>query len=115
MKRLVTFPSKYGETIIEIDEPVPTGGEVRVARPGVVERASEEFETALQRIQPAVKVITETLHDLNNPEEITVEFGIKLSATAGAFIASADAESNFTVTVLWKNPNLRPQDEQQDQ
>jgi Trypsin-co-occurring domain 1 len=34
---------------------------------------------------------------------IQVEFGIKLSATAGAFLASMATESNFRVNLPWKH------------
>jgi hypothetical protein len=105
MKRLVVFPSKYGDTVVEIDEPEPVGGEERAARwDGVIEKVDQEFDMALKRIQPAVRLITESLNDFNNPDEITVEFGIKMSAKAGAVIASADAEANFTIKISWKKP-----------
>jgi len=37
-----------------------------------------------------------------SPSEIGVEFGIKVSADAKAYIASAGGEANFKVTLIWK-------------
>ena len=37
----------------------------------------------------------------NAPDEIEVAFGVKLTTTAGAVIASAAAEANFDVTLRW--------------
>jgi len=39
------------------------------------------------------------LHDA--PNEIQVNFGLKLSADAGAGLAAAGAEANYTVTLKW--------------
>ncbi|MGH2593215.1 MAG: CU044_2847 family protein [Anaerolineae bacterium] len=39
------------------------------------------------------------MHDA--PDEVGVEFGIKLNAEAGAFVALAGAEANYKVTLKW--------------
>lgn len=105
MKRLIEFLQEDGtELVIEVDEPVPDGGVVRAARPGdVVQRASQTFEAALSRIKPMASGIVTTLQDLaQSPDEIQVEFGVKLSASAGAVLAAAGVEGNYKVTVIWK-------------
>ena len=104
MKRLVEFPLQDGGTMfVEVDEPEPPGGVVRAARPSdVVEKAKETLEDALDKIKPAAESIIDKLRGLHDePDEIEVEFGIKLSAEAGAFIASAGVEANYTVTLKW--------------
>jgi len=41
--------------------------------------------------------------NLREPAQIAVvEFGVKLSAEAGAFIASVATETNFKVTQTWR-------------
>lgn len=104
MKRLVEFPLEDGSTaIVEVDEP-ETDGVRRVARAGeIAEKAGQTFETALEKIRPAASAIVAKLRDLSvAPDLIGVEFGIKLSAKAGAIFASADSEANFKVTLTWK-------------
>ena len=38
----------------------------------------------------------------NAPDEVQVEFGIVLSAEAGAVLAAASAGANYKVTMTWK-------------
>ena len=46
--------------------------------------------------------VVEKLRSIGNrPDEIEISFGVKLSTTAGAVIASATAEANFDVTMRW--------------
>ncbi len=104
MKRLIEFPLQDGGTmVVEVDEPEPPGGVVRAARPGdVAEKAKETFEDALDKIKPAAQSIITRLRGLSDePDEIAVEFGIKLNAAAGAFIASAGVEANYKVSLKW--------------
>ena len=105
MKRLIKFPLQDGgSVIVEVDEPTPEGV-IRAACPGeVVAKAKETLEDALDKIQPAAQAIIAKLRGLPDaPDEIGVEFGIKLSAQAGAFIASAGVEANYKVTLKWAN------------
>ena len=110
MKRLIEFPLQEGGTmLVEVDEPegfaetTMRGGVVKAARPSeIVDKAKDTFEDALDKIKPAAQSIIDKLRELHDaPDEIGVEFGIKLSAEAGAFIASAGVEANYTVTLKW--------------
>ncbi len=114
MKRLVEFPLQEGGTLlVEVDEPeryaetTMRGGVVKAARPGeIADKAQDTFEDALDKIKPAAQAIIDKLRALSDaPDEIGVEFGIKLSAEAGAFIASAGVEANYTVTLTWTKPH----------
>jgi len=42
--------------------------------------------------------------DAAAPDEVQVEFGIVLSAEAGAVLAAASAGANYKVTMTWKRP-----------
>lgn len=63
----------------------------------------QAFEEALSRIRPIADSVMRTARELNNPHEIAVEFGIKVSAASGVVLASAEAEANFKVSLKWKN------------
>ena len=109
MKRLVEFPSESGELIfVEVEESVPGGGTRRGLFPSeVVERAQTSFEDALDRARPMANTLVEKLGDIADsagrvPDEMQVEFGIVLSAEAGAVLAAASAGANFKVTMTWK-------------
>ena len=105
MKRLIEFPLEDGGSIVvEVDEPEPPGGVVRAARPGeVAEKARQSFEAAMERIRPVAGTLIAKLRGLHDPpDEVEVEFGLKMSAEAGAVVAAAGAEANYKVTLTWK-------------
>ena len=106
MNRLIEFPLKEGGSIlIQVDEPEPEGGTVRVSRSSgeVAESAQLTFEEALGKTRPAIDRVIAMLRDLvHPPDEVGVEFGLKLNSAVGAFIASVGAEANFQVKLTWK-------------
>ncbi len=104
MKYIVEFPLENGGTIkVEADETKPTRGVQDAGRAGdVVQRAKQTFEDALDQIKPGTEVLLQRLASLSEgPDEIEVEFGLKLSAEAGAFIANGKVEANYTVKLKW--------------
>jgi hypothetical protein len=104
MKRLIEFPLQDGDIIvIEIDEVEAAGGIARAARAdGISERAKETFEDAVAKIKPASDSLIARLRELHDqPSEISLEFGVKLTATVGAVIASGGGEANYKVTLKW--------------
>ncbi len=69
----------------------------------VVAQAQQSFEQAVARVQPAVQELVRRLRSLaERPAEITVDFGIELSAEVGAFVAGASSTGNFTVSMTWR-------------
>lgn len=103
MKTLMEYPTEDGGGIVvEVDE--VEDGVVRAARAGeIAARAAQTFESALDAIKPAAVAIVDKLRNVSVPvDQIVVEFGIKLGAKAGAYIASADSEANFKVSLTWK-------------
>jgi hypothetical protein len=106
LKRLIEFPLQdNGSVIIEVDDE-QSDRIVRGANPSeVAEKAKQTFEDALDKIKPAAQAIITKLRGLHDePDEVSVEFGIKLSAEAGAFIASAGVEANYKVSLKWVKP-----------
>jgi hypothetical protein len=103
--KLVEFPLEDGTTILIEVEATEEAGMIPAARgePGVPEKAHQTFEAALDKIRPAAQTIIKKLRALYDPpDEIEVEFGLKLNAQAGAFIAAAGTEANYKVTLTWK-------------
>src|SRR5215204_626805 len=110
MKRLVEFRSDSGEPILVEVEDVGLSGEARrgLSASAVVERAQTSFEDALDRVRPMATGLVGKLRAIgaagSPPDEVQVQFGIVLSAEAGAVLASASAEANYSVTMTWKQP-----------
>jgi hypothetical protein len=100
--RLIEIPLDAGGSIlVEVDE--PTHPLVRGGREDVIERAGDSFETVLDRVRPAYAAVLQRFSDVaEGPEEISLEFGLKLTAEAGAIIAKAGGEANFTISVTWR-------------
>ena len=102
MKKLVEFELEDGTTmLVEVDEPEPEAGLVQAGL--VFGDVRQTFEEGLDKTKSlAGKIIAKFrgLHD--SPDEIELEFGLKLSTEAGVFLASAGMEANYTVTLTWK-------------
>ncbi|MGP1386564.1 MAG: CU044_2847 family protein [Thainema sp.] len=105
MNRLVEYEIGEGQKIIvEVSEPTP-GGLVPVGRGSdTIVKAQRTLSDTLDNIRPAAEAIIDKLSDLTKrPDEIAIEFGVKLSANAGAVLAAASAECNFVIHLTWKD------------
>ncbi|HEC35358.1 MAG TPA: hypothetical protein ENI39_02350 [Anaerolineae bacterium] len=104
MKRLVEFPLEDGGSIlVEVEAGEAAGMVPAAATRGVPERAQQTFEAALEKVRPAAAAIIAKLRALHDPpDEIEVEFGLKMNAEAGAVVAAAGVEANYKVTLTWK-------------
>ena len=103
MRQLLEFPLEDGGSIVvEVDDAV--AGTQRASRAGeVAAQVKETFEAALAPVAPAAEALLGRLGDLSKqPEEITVQFGVKLTGKLNAIISSTAGEANFAVTVKWK-------------
>ncbi len=107
MRRLVEFQSESGEPIlVEVEDLQPASGTTRrgLSTSAVVERAQTSFEDALGKAQPMASGLVSKLRSIaDSPDEVQVEFGLSLSAQAGAvLVAGASAGANYKVTLKWK-------------
>ncbi len=78
-------------------------------------KLAESSEFALDRAMVTIRAmgrrITDTVKQINvadRPNEVSVEFGLKLDAKAGAYLAKAGAEAGFKVTLAWKHEEATP-------
>jgi hypothetical protein len=106
VKRLVEFPLDHGGSIlVEVDD--AQGGPVMRGlgkdRPTIAERTDQTFEEATATVVPAARSLLQRLRAADDPaDEISIQFGVQLSAQTGAFIASAAVEANFQVAMTWR-------------
>lgn len=103
MKQWIEFPLEDGGSItVEVDVPERPGTVRAGVGEEVTQRAQQTFENALEKVRPAAQAIIKklrTLHD--SPDEIEIEFGLKMNTEAGVVIA-AGIEANYKVTFTWK-------------
>ncbi|UQX00060.1 CU044_2847 family protein [Streptomyces sp. RerS4] len=72
---------------------------------GAVARASRSFGEMVDGIRPVADGFVSRLSGLvHRPDEITLEFGVSLSAEADVVIASTATAANFAVTLTWNAP-----------
>lgn len=64
--------------------------------------AETRFTEAIARVKPAAEFVLNAFREMNEPDQIGLDFGIKFNAKAGAVIASVDSEATFKVSLLWK-------------
>jgi Trypsin-co-occurring domain 1 len=103
MTELVRFDLEGGGSLlVEVDEDEP--GIERASRADdLAVRASESLEHALEGIRTAADTTVAKLRGLAEaPDEVQVEFGIRLNARAGAVIARTEAEGHLQVRLAWK-------------
>jgi molybdenum cofactor biosynthesis enzyme len=102
MKKYVDFPLEENERIrVEVAD-----AEERVTRgdtKAVIETASVAFDKALSKLKPmCAAIVRQVRNAVEQPEEIEVEFGVKMSAEAGIILTSTSGEANLKISVKWK-------------
>jgi hypothetical protein len=103
MTEMVEFPLDGGGALFVQPASVDAGGgELGLASSAEekVKKARETLEAALAQVTPAVNSVTSKLRDLS-PDDLTIEFGLTLTAEAGAIVAKGSAEVHFKVTLAW--------------
>lgn len=66
-------------------------------------RMSTKFNKALSPIRQVASNVLNQLRDIaQSPDEVTIEFGLKLNFEAGAIITKASTEGNIKVSIKWK-------------
>ena len=107
MKYLAQFKlDDESPVFVEIDDKDETYGQRRVSRGNDdgIEEAEERFTKAIAQVRPAADAVLQSFREMNTPDEIGLDFGIKFNAKAGAIFASVASEATFKVSLKWKNP-----------
>jgi Trypsin-co-occurring domain 1 len=104
MSDLVRYQSNQGGTVlVEVADPV--GGQVvrRGGRPAaVISEAGDTIEQVFGGIGPVVQgVVSQLRANPDWPEQVEVEFAVKISADSSVIIARAGGEANFRVCMRW--------------
>lgn len=78
--------------------------ELATREKGELPEAPEPLDALVGRIKPVAQILFGALKELNTPQEINLEFGIKLGGKTGIVFASAETECNFKIGLKWTNP-----------
>jgi Trypsin-co-occurring domain 1 len=101
MEQLLRFEAGERSVLVEVADDEP--GIERAARvDDVVVKASQSLESALEQVRVLADVTLARLGGLaRQPEQVEVEFGVRLNAEAGAVIARTQAEGHLQVKLTW--------------
>jgi hypothetical protein len=102
MKQMVKYNLKDGSSFyVEVDVP-DSGAVTRAGRKDLPAEANVIFEDAIDKVKPMATAIIKSMRSITDPSpDIEISFGLKLTATAGAVVASAGAEANYSLTLKW--------------
>src|SRR5262245_35282769 len=111
-----------GETMLNeyVQVPLPDGSSLVVEtveiRPGTVPAgrlhdiaasATETFDSAMDRLRSAAGSVVLRMKEMAKPpDEVTVQFAVKLATQAGVVIANTSAEANLSVTLKWTGESI---------
>ena len=103
MAEIVEYPLEGGGVLLVQPASMDADqGDLGLASPveEKAKKATETLEAALDQVTPALKSVAGKLRALS-PDDLTVEFGLTLTAEAGVIVAKGTTEVHFTVTLAW--------------
>ncbi|WP_306336472.1 CU044_2847 family protein [Streptomyces sp. KL118A] len=114
MNELIRWESDEGPVVVEVDSRDPGFRSVsRRGDAGGIHEVEGRFESALNNVRGAAMSALRTFRDRAlDPDTIELEFGVKLSAEAGAVIARTATEGHLTVKLTWARREVRGEEPQ---
>lgn len=104
MDELVRFTvGDHDSVVVEVTGGARATGPAGL-RPGSIRDLGEAFERRLGQVRDAAVAALDTLRAAGDPDEITLSFGVKLTAEAGAVIARTSVEGQLAVEMVWRRP-----------
>ncbi|GIF05024.1 CU044_2847 family protein [Actinoplanes siamensis] len=101
MTGLVHVPLDGGGYLLLESADAGVSGRIKAGR--AADAVVEMRDSLRSQLRPVVQASREMLQELRGagPDEVTVEFGVVMTAAAGALIAKAETGFHFKVTVRW--------------
>ncbi|POX53808.1 hypothetical protein C3489_15260 [Streptomyces sp. Ru71] len=100
MEQLVEFTTEEGALVVV--EGVEDAAGARLVSRGGTAQATRTFENSLAGVRAAAESALRVLRDgALKPDAVELEFGVKMSAEAGAVIAKGAAEAHLVVKLSW--------------
>lgn len=109
MDGLVEFRTEDGALVVVEGAGTTRSGARLVSRGDGPAQAARTFEGALDGVRAAAAAALRVFRDGSlRPDAVEIEFGVRLSAEAGAVIAKGSAEGHLVVKLSW-SPGQQPE------
>ncbi|MFJ1614329.1 MULTISPECIES: CU044_2847 family protein [unclassified Streptomyces] len=110
MTALMEFTTDSGATVtVEVDRHTPGAHPVALGDDNTLARAGRTFDSALTGIRSAAESALAVFRDgALKPDGVELEFGVKITAEAGAVIAKSAVEGHLVVKLSW-SPGATPE------
>lgn len=112
MNSLIQFELEDGSTLLieGVDDKNKEDSDDRSyvsnsAEEAPITEAEKSLNSSIEIAKSAAEQILKSFKEMNSPDEIQLQFGVKMAAKAGVIIASANTEANFQVSLKWEKPN----------
>jgi len=100
------FTINTGEDEILVEfAPRPGVRQVSLSPGDVAGKSAQALDKAMSTIRQMGNRVTKTIKSIDvvdRPDKVVLEFGLKLDAEAGAYIAKASTEAGFKVVLTWE-------------
>ncbi|KUM87952.1 hypothetical protein AQI88_40315 [Streptomyces cellostaticus] len=111
MNRLMEFTTEDGAVVV-VEATEGASGTRLVSRgegSGPAAQAARTFEGTLDGVRSAAQSALRVFRDGSlRPDSVELEFGVKLTAEAGAVIAKGAAEGQLVVKLSWSSKDTTP-------
>lgn len=103
MKNYVQLQFDDGTPLLveNYDDSIPTQRTRSAPEEIAITKAEQSFSCAISNLRDAANTTLNILRELDQPNDIVLEFGVKFSAKAGAILASVDSGATFKITLKW--------------
>jgi hypothetical protein len=114
MARVVQYSTTHGPIYIEVSGAETHAPGTRKATIGdstkdYVNKAAATFEDALANAFMAANAFVENASKLHvRPNELNIEFGLKISGEFDLFVVSGNSEANFVIKMKWSGNGTTP-------
>ncbi|MFF8916318.1 CU044_2847 family protein [Streptomyces sp. NPDC015032] len=110
MTALMEFTTDSGAMVtVEVDRHTPGAQLVALGDDNTLARAGRTFDNALTGIRSAAESALAVFRDGTlKPDGVELEFGVKITAEAGAVIAKSAVEGHLVVKLSW-SPGATPE------
>lgn len=107
---LISYQLDSGVVQVEVDD----DEFARVSRLGDLDTAARTLASALTHVRDAADVALRQFRGMvSKPDEVQIEFGVKLTAQAGAVIAKTGLEGQLKVKLAWRRAVESEEEEDQ--